>query len=469
MDCKDLWKRCLVVLKDNVSDAVYNSWFAPIEPIKYEADKMTLQLPSMYYYEFIEERYADLLYSILEREAGRPTKLEYKVQVTKTPATPVPTIQSDRKQAAEDVVAPMVRKAEAPTLPWIKPEVIPQQELDPQLNPVYNFNTFIEGRCNKLARTAGVSIANEPGRTPFNPLFLFGQSGVGKTHLAQAIGLMAKQLSPEKRVLYVSANLFCIQYTDAVRYNKQNDFLNFYQSIDVLIIDDIQVLAGKERTQQTFFHIFNHLHQLGKQLILTSDKAPFALQGMEERLLTRFKWGLTAEIEKPDYDLRKAILKQKIYKDGLDIAEEVVDYIAANVVDNVRDLEGVLLSLLAHSIFAEEQVNMELAEKVVSKVVNIVPDELSPEKIRSVVCKFYSISEDSILSKTRVREVANARHITMYLSKQFTKRSLSEIGRVVGGRNHATVLHSCSVVGDLMETDKEFKCQVEEISRMLRG
>jgi chromosomal replication initiator protein len=320
-----------------------------------------------------------------------------------------------------------------------------------------------------LARSAGFSIASEPGKTPFNPLFLYGQSGVGKTHLAQAIGLKAKQLFPEKRVLYLSANLFYIQYTDATLKNKSTDFLNFYQSIDVLIIDDIQTLATKAKTQQTFFHIFNHLHQMGKQLILTSDKAPAALQGMEERLLTRFKWGLVAEIKKPDFELRRAILKNKIYKDGLDISDEVVDFIAKNVVDNVRDLEGVLVSLMAHATFANEEINLELAEKVIANVVDQKPQELSVEKIRDVVCDYFGLSVDKVLSKSRVREVTNARQIAMYLSKQMTKSSLSEIGRGVGNRDHATVLHSCSVVNDLMDTDKEFKRNVQELEQILRG
>lgn len=465
MNCQELWNRCLVVLKDNVPEAVYTTWFAPIVPLKYEHNEILLQLPSMFFYELIEERYAGLLSASLEKEAGRPVKLLYNVLVDKSDnSTSTPIIPSNQEEKEEPVRS--VLKTSTPALPWSN-DTFPQ-DLDPQLNPIYNFNTFIEGRSNKLARTAGVSIANDPGRTPFNPLFVFGQSGVGKTHLAQAIGLMAKQLNPEKRVLYVSANLFCIQFTDAVRFNKLNDFLNFYQSIDVLIIDDIQTLSGKDKTQQTFFHIFNHLHQLGKQLILTSDKAPSALQGMEERLLTRFKWGLTAEIEKPDYNLRRAILKNKIYKDGLDIPEDVIDYIAENVVDNVRDLEGVLLSLLAHSTFTDEKIDMNLAVKVVGKIVNTMPLELSPEKIKEVVCGYFSVSEDSVASKSRVRDVANARHIAMYLSKQMTKKSLSEIGRVIGGRDHATVLHSCSVVNDLMETDKDFRSHVEEIERLLK-
>ena len=290
MEPIELWNKCLKMFKDIVTESHYKTWFEPLVPLKYEKDEFILQIPSEYYYEMLEEKFSDLIHLVLGKVSGKELRLIYKIQE----GTAYPEKSKEEKQA-RDAVA--------------------EQEFDSQLNSIYNFSTFMEGASNQLARSAGFSIASEPGKTPFNPLFLYGQSGVGKTHLAQAIGLKAKQLFPEKRVLYLSANLFYIQYTDATLKNKSTDFLNFYQSIDVLIIDDIQTLATKAKTQQTFFHIFNHLHQMGKQLILTSDKAPAALQGMEERLLTRFKWGLVAEIKKPDFELRKAILKNKIYKE----------------------------------------------------------------------------------------------------------------------------------------------------------
>ena len=299
-------------------------------------------------------------------------------------------------------------------------------------------------------------------------MFVYGQSGVGKTHLANGIGVMVKQLHPEKRVLYVSANTFQIQYTDAVRNNTVNDFLNFYQTIDVLIVDDIQEFAGKTGTQNTFFHIFNHLHQTGKQLILTSDRSPIVMVGLEQRLLTRFKWGLSAEIEKPDFELRKSILENKIYRDGLEIPEEVVDFIAEHVVDNVRDLEGVLVSLLAHSTLANMPIDLALAEKVISRIVNITKKVNTVEKIRDVVCEYFSLSVDAISTKSRKREVVQARQIAMYLSKQLTKSSLSTIGNTIGQRDHATVLHACKIVTDLMDCDKNFRSSVKEIEERLK-
>lgn len=459
---EQLWSSCLSIIKDNINDASYNTWFAPIVPIKFDNKIFVLQVPSHFFVEYIEEKYIDLLRMTLTRVAGNGTKLEYRVLIDQNSGTGTQiqstAVQKPRQYGNQQRAATFVSPYQQVQLP----------EIDPQLNPSYNFNSLIEGKSNKLARTAGVSIANDPGKTIFNPLFVYGKSGVGKTHLANAIGVMTKQLQPEKRVLYVSANTFQIQYTDAVRNNTQNDFLNFYQTIDVLLIDDIQEFSGKTGTQNTFFHIFNHLHQTGKQLVLTSDRSPLEMVGMEQRLLTRFKWGLSTEIEKPDFELRKSILKNKIYKDGLEIPENVIDYIADNVVDNVRDLEGVLISLLAHSTLTNMPVDINLAEKVISRIVNISPKVLTVEHIRDTVCEYYKLSVEAISTRSRKLEVVQARQIAMYFSKMLTKSSLSTIGLHIGKRDHATVLHACKKVEDLIETDKHFRKDVESIEEKLR-
>ena len=455
-----LWNRCLSVIKDNISEVSYKTWFLPLVALKYENNIFVLQVPSQFFVEYIEEKYIDLLRMTLYREVGVGTRLEYRVMIDKTSGTGTQIPSSGEQQKPKSVV-----NNSAYLNPYHKPQL---PEIDPQLNPAYNFNNLIEGNSNKLARTAGISIGNEPGKNIFNPLFVYGQSGVGKTHLANAIGVMTKQLHPEKRVLYVSANTFQIQYTDAVRSNTVNDFLNFYQTIEVLIVDDIQEFAGKTGTQNTFFHIFNHLHQTGKQLILTSDSSPIVMVGLEQRLLTRFKWGLSAEIEKPDFDLRKSILQSKIYRDGLEIEEEVVDFIAEHVVDNVRDLEGVLVSLLAHSTLANLPIDVALAEKVISRIVNISKKVNTVEKIRDAVCEYFSLSIDAISTKSRKREVVQARQIAMYLSKQLTKSSLASIGNTIGQRDHATVLHACKIVNDLMDCDKNFRSSVREIEEKLK-
>ena len=457
---EQLWNRCLSVIKDNISEAAYNTWFSPIIPLKYENNVFVLQVPSQFFVEYIEEKFIDLLRMTLYREVGNGTRLEYRVLIDKSSGkgTQIPSAGEQPKPKPQTASSNYISPYNKPQLP----------DIDPQLNPSYNFNNLMEGNSNKLARTAGVSIANEPGKTIFNPLFVYGQSGVGKTHLANAIGVMAKQLHPEKRILYVSANTFQIQYTDAVRANTVNDFLNFYQTIDVLIVDDIQEFAGKTGTQNTFFHIFNHLHQTGKQLVLTSDRSPVVMVGLEQRLLTRFKWGLSAEIEKPDFQLRKAILENKIYRDGLEIPADVVDFIAENVTDNVRDFEGTLVSLLAHSTLADMPLDVELAEKIVSRIVTVTRKTNTVEKIRDTVCDYFSLSVDAISTKSRKREVVQARQIAMYLSKQLTKNSLSSIGLAIGQRDHATVLHACKIVTDLMDIDKNFRLSVNEIQEKLK-
>lgn len=455
-----LWSKCLEVIKDNISEASYSTWFAPIQPLQFENNIFVLQVPSQFFVEYIEEKYIDLLRMTLFRVVGQGTRLEYRVLIDQASnkGTRIPSEGNHEKPRPVNSASNYISPYHKPRLP----------EIDPQLNPAYHFNNLIEGNSNKLARTAGMSIAREPGKTIFNPLFVYGPSGVGKTHLANAVGVMTKQMHPEKRVLYVSANTFQIQYTDAVRSNSVNDFLNFYQTIDVLIMDDIQELAGKTGTQNTFFHLFNHLHQSGKQLVLTSDRSPLVLVGLEQRLLTRFKWGLSAEIEKPDLQLRKSILESKIYRDGLEIEEEVVEYIANNVVDNVRDLEGTLVSLLAHSTLANHPIDLTLAEKVVSRIVSISPKVNTVERIRDIVCDHFALTVDAISTKSRKREVVQARQIAMYLSKQLTKNSLSSIGDLIGQRDHATVLHACKIVTDLMEIDKGFRHSVREIEAKLK-
>jgi chromosomal replication initiator protein len=458
ISANELWKRCTQIIRDNVSETTFATWFAPIIPLSYENNVFTLQVPSQFFYEYIEETFVDLLRMTIHREIGAETKLMYRVVMDRNAGTST-TIPSDEK------IKPFPAVNQQKENPFNRP--IRVDDINPQLNPIYNFNSFIEGQSNKLARTAGLSIAKDPGTTIFNPLFIYGPSGVGKTHLIHAIGVQTKQLHPEKRVLYVSANLFQIQYTDAVRNNTVNDFLNFYQTIDVLILDDIHEFSGKNGTQNTFFHIFNHLHQNGKQLVLTSDRSPVILQGLEQRLLTRFKWGLSAEITQPDYELRKAILEYKIFKDGLEIPEEVITYIAKNVIDNIRDLEGVIISLMAHSTLTNCAIDLALAEKIVSGIVNIKPKTITIEHIRDIVCDHFGLKIEDMLSKRRDRQLAQARQIAMYLAKNYTQSSLSTIGATIGKRDHATVLHACKVVSDLMEMDKSYKGCVEEIKQKI--
>lgn len=456
-----LWNRCLKVIRDNVPETTFNTWFAPIIPMKYENKALTVQVPSQFFYEFLEEKFVELLRATLYKEIGEGTKLMYRVIVDNSSKKPG-TIDLESTNRSTAIPAKKTNRFPDPQ------RIAAPQDLDPRLNPCYNFENFIEGYSNKLSRTAGEAVALNPAKTTFNPLFLYGASGVGKTHLVNAIGTRIKELFPEKRVLYVSAHLFQVQYTDSVRNNTINDFINFYQSIDVLIIDDIQEFASLSKTQNTFFHIFNHLHQNGKQLILTSDRAPVLLQGMEERLLTRFKWGLTAELEKPNVELRRNILKCKIHRDGLNFPEEVINYIAENVNESVRDLEGIVISIMAHSTIYNKEIDLDLAARIVRKAVRAEVKAITIEDIIEKVCKHFELEPTSIHSKSRKREVVQVRQIAMYLAKKHTDASSSKIGQLIGNRDHATVLHACKIVKDQFEVDKSFRTEVEEIEAELK-
>lgn len=447
-----LWNRCLEIIRDNVPEQAYKTWFLPIIPLKYEDKTLVVQVPSQFFYEFLEDKYVDLLRKTLYKVIGEGTKLMYNVMVAQE-TVDIPSTQ-------RTIIPQKVINKNIPQ--------IPVPELDPHLNPEYNFDTFIEGGSNKLSRSVAEAVALNPAKTIFNPLFFYGASGVGKTHLVNAIGTKIKELYPEKRVLYVSAHLFQVQYTDSVRNNTPNDFIKFYQGIDVLIIDDVQEFAGVTKTQNTFFHIFNHLHQNGKQLILTSDRAPVLLQGMEERLITRFKWGMVAELERPNVELRRNILRNKIHRDGLKFPEEVINYIAENVGDSVRDLEGIVISIMAHSTIYNKDIDMELAQRIVRKVANNESKAITVDEIINTVCRHFGLETAAIHTKSRKREVVQARQIAMYLAKNHTDFSTAKIGALIGGKDHATVLHACKTIKELKEVDKSFRAELDEIQSALR-
>ena len=464
-DYQIVWGKCLAVIKDIVPEAAFNTWFLPIVPLAYEEKKVTIQVPSQFFYEYLEEKYANVLKVTLHRVFGKGMILNYRVSVGQSSTGG--TIDYLTEKNSTLIKRTPTADINQTSVASFSPPV--QQEFDSQLNTRYVFDNFYEGISNKLARTAGESIATNPGTTTFNPLFLFGASGVGKTHLCHAIGLRIRELHPEKRVLYVSSHLFRIQFTDAVRKNKSNDFLNFYQSLDVLILDDIHELIGMTKTQNVFFHIFNNLHQLGKQLVLTSDKSPVDLNGMAERLITRLKWGLTAEIARPGKELRKTILRHKIDHEGLKISDDVFDFIVDNVTENVRDLEGVLISLMAHSLINNKEIDMALARQVISQAVHIENRQLSVEKILEVVCHSFNLDKALIQTASRKREIVQARQITMYLAKKYTEFSFSYIGKIVGGKDHATVLYACQTVKDQIEINKTFRSTVESIEACLKN
>lgn len=472
LDHVKTWENCLHIIKDNVPSISFRTWFEPIVPMKLEGNILTIQVPSPFFFEYLEEQYIDILKKTLRKELGTGAKLEYSVVVdnnqnTSKPYTVKLPTNNNKNLKNRPLSAPVSQEEKTIKNPFVIPG-IQKLHIDPQLKRDNTFDNFVEGECNRLARSAAYAVAQNPGGTAFNPLMLYGDSGLGKTHLAQAIGIEAKERFPEKIVLYVNANKFQTQFAEATRNNNRNDFLHFYQMIDILIIDDVQEFAGKEKTQETFFHIFNHLHQTGKQLILTSDKPPIELKGLEQRLLSRFKWGLTADLMVPDFDTRMQILKNKIYKDGIDIPEEVLEYIASNITTNVRELEGALISLLAQATLNKKEINLDLAIKMVNKLVKNTKREISIDLISKVVTDYFGMASDALQAKTRKREIVQARQIAMYFSKSMTKSSLASIGSQIGGKDHATVLHACKTVSNLKDTDKNFRVYIDEIERKLK-
>jgi len=462
-----VWNNCLQIIQDIIPPSSFKTWFDPIKAVKFYNSVLTIEVPSHFFREYLEEHFIDLIGKTLRRVIGQEAKLEYNVRVVSNEETVTLPQQNSQELTNRSVPFPNQNGN------FANPFVIPglqQRQIDPQLNPNYNFSNFIEGECNRLARAAGLNIAMNPGKNTFNPLFLYGGSGLGKTHLAQAIGIDIKEKYPEKIVLYVSANRFQTQFMDAANVkNKLTDFLHFYQMIDVLIIDDVHEFAGKPGTQNAFFHIFSHLHNIGKQLILTSDKAPSEMIDLEQRLLSRFKWGLVAELIPPDFETRVSILKAKSYNDGITLPEDVINYLANSITTNVREIEGTLISLLAQSTLTHRKITLELAETLTERFVSKNKIEISVGKIQKIVCDYFKISSESFLSQSRKREFVQARQIAMYLSRNLTNNSLASIGAQIGGRDHATVLHAYNTVKDLIDTNRSFRKYVSDIEKQLKS
>ncbi len=470
----EVWDRCLSIIRDNIHAQSFKTWFEPILPIKLENNVLTIQVPSQFFYEWLEEHYIALLKKTIKRELGPEGKLEYSIimdsyagpsgplaisyptsnqKATKNPYVSMPLDLN--RNASNEIPNPFI-------IPGLK-----KIKVESQLVESYSFENFIEGECNRLARSAGYAVAENPGKTAFNPLLVFSHTGLGKTHLAHAIGLQVKSNFPEKTVLYVQTEQFVNQYIESVKNKNQNDFVHFYQMIDVLIIDDIQFLAGKEKTQDVFFHVFNHLHQNGKQLVITSDKPPVELKGMETRLLSRFKWGLSADLQMPNLETRIAILKQKLYSDGIRIPGDVIDYLATSITSSVREMEGALISLIAQSSLNKKAITIDLARQMIDRFVKNTSKEITIDYIQKVVCDHYGLPIDQIHAKTRKREIVQARQVAMYFAKKHTKSSLATIGQQCGNKDHATVLHACKTISNLIDTDKEFKASLNRIDQKL--
>ncbi len=469
-DCQTVWAKCLQLIQSHINEQSFNTWFKPIKPVKLVNSTLTIQVPSQFFYEWLEEHYIDLLRQAIDNELGKSGKLEYSIVVNEGKHKP-------NKGRISIPIAPKQNPVRQQRKPEQKAVIknpfqsLNKEGLDQnsQLNPRYIFENFIEGDSNRLARTAGLAVADKPGVTSFNPLMLYGGVGLGKTHLVQAIGNRVKLQQPDRFVLYVSSEKFANQVIDAFRTNSIQEFGNFYLQVDVLIIDDIQFLAGKEKTQEIFFHIFNHLHQSGKQIIMTSDCPPKELQGLQERLISRFKWGLTADLQQPDYETRKAIILKKLETDNLELDSEVVEYLACNVSTNIRELEGVLISLIAQSSLNQREVDVNLAKGTLNNIVKSVEEavEIDVDYIQKKVSDFFEVEIDQLKAKTRKRHIVVARQVAMYLTKEYTDMPLKTIGKSFGGRDHSTIIHAIRTVQNMMETDTKFYAKIQELQNSI--
>ncbi len=475
IDCVSIWNNCLQIIKDNIHPKSYTTWFEPIIPLKLEDSILTIQVPTHFFYEYIEEHYISLIKKTIKKEIGPNGKLEYSIKMDNNSGAKEfssITMPTSFKNALKnpDVTMPIdINKDKSREIP--NPFIIPglrKINIQSQLIDTLNFDNFIEGECNRLARSAGYAVAQNPGKTSFNPLFIYSNVGLGKTHLCHAIGIQVKELHPEKIVLYINSEQFIQQFVDSIKNNNQNDFIHFYQMIDVLIIDDIHFLSGKEKTQDAFFHIFNHLHQKGKQLIITSDKSPVDMVGFEQRILSRFKWGLAADMQVPDLETRMAILRKRFYNDGIEMPEDVVEYIAYNVTTNVRELYGAITSIMAQASLNKKPITTQLAKQMIDKYVKSTTREISIDYIQKIVCDYFGIPVDQINSKTRKREIVQVRQLSMYFAKKMTNSSLSTIGHHCGNKDHATVLHACRTINNLIDTDAKFKANVVEIEKKIQ-
>jgi len=458
------WDKALAQIRENVTEQVFKTWFKPIIFEHYDdASRVILvQVPSAFVYEYLEENFVDLMGKVLHHCFGAGIRLSYRIVTDKEH-----NLSQDIEAESTDIVSKPVARTKGGS-GGKSADAAQQQQLDSQLDPHRTFSNYIEGDSNKLSRSVGLSIAEHPNTMQFNPMFIYGPSGCGKTHLINAVGVQCKQLYPRKRVLYISARLFQVQYTNAYLHGTINDFIAFYQTIDMLIVDDIQEWVTATKTQETFFHIFNHLFRNGKRIILASDRPPVDLKGMHERLLTRFSCGLIAELEKPNSQLCADILESKIHRDGLKIPAEVIDFIASTASGSVRDLEGVISSLMAYSIVYNCNIDMRLAERVVKRAVKMDDRPLTVDDILEKVCAHYNVTTAQINSKSRKRDYVVARQVSMYLAQKYTKMPASRIGRLVGNRDHSTVIHSCSQVEKRLQVDKVFKADVVSIETSFR-
>lgn len=471
-DCKTAWNNCLRLIGEHVAEQSFKTWFEPIVPVTLHDDVLTIQVPSRFFYEWLEEHYVQILRKAIDNELGPNGRLEYTIDkekekdANKNNPISIPSqkatgygsynLKNNQPEDNGNIKSPFELKG------------VDKFNTNSQLNATYTFDSFIEGDCNRLARSAGYAVANKPGITSFNPLMIYGGVGLGKTHLVHAIGNKIKDAFKDKLILYVSSEKFTNQFIEALKNNNVQEFANFYLQVDVLILDDVQFLSGKEKTQEIFFHIFNHLHQSGKQIIMTSDCPPKDLKGLQERLLSRFKWGLTADLQQPDFETRIAIIHKKMQSENIEIPNTVIEYLAYSIDTNVRELEGVLISLIAQASLTKKFIDLELAKQTIQNIVQNIESEVSIDYIQKFISQYFNVSIDLLKAKTRKREIVVARQVAMYFAKEYTNMSLKSIGYNFGNRDHSTVIHAITSVNDMMDTDRKFNATMQELIKKFK-
>lgn len=475
---KSAWNHCLEILRQNIAPKEFQTWFEPIIPLSLAGNQLTIEVPSQYFYEWLEENHVNEIHQALVDVLGPGASLDYSIVVDRGDKNHRPLhltlpkqhgLSNGKLATSEVQVAMLESEISGSKSAFYRRLEKDRTWDDSNLIPSYSFENFVEGDCNRLARSAGLAVASKPGITSFNPLMLYGGVGLGKTHLMHAIGNKIRELDKTQKVIYISSEKFTNQFIESLTKNAASDFTEHYMQMDVLIIDDIQFLAGKEKTQEIFFHIFNHLQQAGKQIILSSDCPPKDLKGMHERLISRFKWGLTADLQQPDFETRMAIIQKKMQNDGIHMPIDVVEYLAQNIDSNIRELEGALISLIAQSSLNKQDFDLSLARKILDNIVDNIEREIDIEKIQKSVSAYFSVSIDDLKDKTRRKEVATARQVAMYLAKEFTDYSLKQIGQYFGGRDHSTVIHAVQSVQNLVDKDSVFKRRLDELKRQLQA
>ena len=460
-----IWDNCLSFIEGKIPEQSFKTWFKPVIPLKFENNILTIQVPTQFFYEWLEDNYVSLLKESIKLTIGPQAKLEYSVIVDNGNTANQPyTVNLAQKGTNHKVGQNYGSKKSSYSSPFSVPEVKDKFQ-NSNLNNEYSFDTYIEGDCNRLARSAGFAVSSKPGVTSFNPLMIYGGVGLGKTHLIQAIGNKIKEVNPENFVLYVASEKFASQFIESLKNNNLQEFTNFYLNVDALIIDDVQFFKDKVKTQEIFFHIFNHLHQNGKQIVMTSDCPPTELKGLQERLVSRFKWGLTADLQQPDFETRLAIIQKKLQDDGLEIEDKVLEYLAYSVDTNVRELEGVLISLVAHSSLNKTPIDLELAKMTLKSIVKNIESEVGIDYIQKTVSEYFNVPTDDLKAKTRKKEIVIARQLAMYFTKDYTNHSLKSIGSHFGGRDHSTVIHALQSVSDMLDTDARFRTSVDELKK----